>query len=317
MKLMYEIRKLRPDIIHVQGINLSPYLISMLLYGRKSKKVITVHSYPTKELIGLNELKYNTPKYYFLRWLEKRGLNDSDLLICVTNVLKDWALEEQKNGRSKQIMVMPNSVDLSTFRPVRKPDARHRLGISGDDFIIFHAKEFWERNGQRYLIQAMPRILERIPGAKLYLAGDGPTMPEMQKLIKDLSVQDNVVLLGYVSNLKIPDYLAASDVVCIPSIRVEGLEEGSSIFLIEAMAMEKPCVASNIGGLAESIENGVTGLLIPDKEAAAISSAVIRLYDDPALSDAIGKNARRYVERERNWGALTNRLLRMYESIVN
>jgi glycosyltransferase involved in cell wall biosynthesis len=117
--------------------------------------------------------------------------------------------------------------------------------------------------------------------------------------------------------LKIPDYLAASDVVCIPSIRVEGLEEGSSIFQIEAMAMEKPCVASNIGGLAESIENGVTGLLIPDKEAAAISSAVIRLYDDPALSDAIGKNARRYVERERNWGALTNRLLRMYESIVN
>jgi glycosyltransferase involved in cell wall biosynthesis len=317
MKLMHEIRKVKPDVIHVQGVNLSPYLISMLLSGKNCKKVITLHSNPTKELIAHNELKYNTPKYYFLRWLESRGLNDSDLIICVTSILKEWALEEQKNGKSKKALVMPNGVDLNTFWPVKKSDARKKLGIPENDFIIFHAKAFVARNGQKYLIQAMPRILEHIPGAKLYLAGEGPLKPEMQTLIEDLHIKDNVVLLGDLPNVKVPGYLAASDVICIPSIFTEGLEEGSSIFLIEAMAMEKPCIASDMGGLAESIKNGVNGLLIPDKDEAAISSAVIRLYDDPALADRISKNARLYVEHERNWGALTDQLLRLYKSVVN
>jgi glycosyltransferase involved in cell wall biosynthesis len=317
MKLLSEIRKAKPDIIHVQGIGLSPYLISALFSGKKYKKAITIHGHYTRELIAHQELKYRTPKYYFLSWLEKRGLNDADLLLCVTNILKDWALAEQKGGRPKRVVVMPNGVDLQLFRPGKKSEIRQGSGIPEKDFIIFLAKGFVARNGHEYLIRAMPEILKHVPEAKLYLAGEGPLKPEMEKLTEDLGVKNNVIFLGDLPNEKISGYLAASDVVCLPSIRTEGLEEGSSIFLVEAMAMEKPCIASDMGGLTESISNGVNGLLIPDKDETAIASAVIRLYDDPALADTIAKNARLYVERKRNWGVITDELLRLYQSIIS
>lgn len=315
LKLMYEVKKIKPDILHVQGINLSPYLLYTLFSGKKYKKVITIHGYPTREMIAHGELKYHTLKYFFLRWIELKGIRDSDLLICVSTPLKKWAHEELCLDRSKKAILQLTAVDVKAFKPLEKSEERRKLGIPMEDFIIFHAKAFVINNGQSYLVRAIPKIIGRIPNVKLYLAGNGPLKPEASKLIDDLHLKNNIRLLGNLPHDQISSYLAASDVVSIPSIATEGAEEGSSIFLIEAMAMEKPCIASDIGGLRDSIKNGVTGLLIPDKDEEAIVTAILQLYHNPGLANAIGKNARAYVVNERNCQKLNDELLRLYGTL--
>lgn len=317
-KLAWVVRKVRPDIIHIQGSNISPYLIYTLFFNsRKIKKVITLHSYPTRELIAHGKLDPHSLRFVLLKWLEKKSAYKSDLLIAVDTRLKDWIIEEFGEDTAEKVIVMLNGVDLNLFKPIKTSDVRSAFGLSLEDFIIFHAKAFVAKNGQKYLINAMPEVIQKIPNAKLILAGDGPMKDELVALVKKLKVVEHVVFVGNLPNNSIPNYIGASDIICIPSTHVEGLEEASSIFLVEAMAMGKPCIATNIGGLAESINSEENGILVPDKNSNAIANAIIELYNNPELAYKIGKNGRIYVEKERTWNTITKKMIELYSTLLS
>jgi glycogen(starch) synthase len=309
------VRKLKPDVIHVQGENLSPYLVYALFFARKEKKVVTFHSCESNELVALGLIKRTSLRYALERWIEKQIAQRADLITAVSSPLAAQIRLLEK-GKEKTI-VLPNGVDPDVFRPdISGEYVRKQLGLSKTDFMIFHAKAFNPFNGQAYLIKALPEVLSEIPDAKLVLAGEGPLLREAQAMAAELTLSDTVLFPGHVSHVQIPSYVAAADVVVVPSIRMLTVEEGSSNLLLEAMAAQKPVVATAVGGNLDSITHGENGLLIRDKDPHAIAESILGIYHDRALAEKLGRNAREYVSNERTWAAIVKRIRAIYEQLI-
>ena len=149
LKLWLEVRKLKPEIIHVRGGNLSPYLVLALFFFRNAKSVVTFGSCRSKELVALREIKRKSLLHFVLRWFEKQTALRSDLIVALTSRLAEQIRLIRKDPEKKTIVV-PNGVDTTAFNPEASgANIREQLGLSKTDFVIFHAKGFVAVNGQR------------------------------------------------------------------------------------------------------------------------------------------------------------------------
>lgn len=316
IKLALEVKKINPDIIHVQGSNISPYLFYML-FARGYKKIVTYHSYPSRELVGQGQLKVNSWKYRFLRFIERYTAKKTDYNITVDTRLKKWIIEEFGSKLKHKIAVILNGVDIDLFDfKINHLIKKSELNIKKEALVIFHAKAFVPKNGQEYLIKAMPKISSEFSDIILILAGDGPLKDNMIKLSEELGVSSKIRFEGNIPNEQIPSYMAAADLVVVPSIHINGLEEASSILLVEAMAMKKTVIATGIGGLKETIINNINGILVPDKDQEAIARNVLKILNDPYLSKELGENAFEYVKNERTWSKIALETFDIYKKLL-
>jgi glycosyltransferase involved in cell wall biosynthesis len=148
----------------------------------------------------------------------------------------------------------------------------------------------WQK-GFEYLIQAIPDIVRDVPEAKFLFVGDGLLRERLEALSEELRVRDNLIFTGFRSDIK--EILSAIDILVIPS-----LLEGFPMITLEAMAMAKPIIATNIDGITEQITDGVNGILVPPKDPSALARAVIRVLNDKELARTMGLSAREKVEQE-------------------
>jgi glycosyltransferase involved in cell wall biosynthesis len=311
LKLYIEVLKRRPDIVHLQGSNMSPYLFCLLFPLKNCSKVVTSHNIHSRELVAHGKFSKNSLIYHMIRYIEKTVLSRVDLVITVTDELNEW-IKKEYSINPKKVITLSNGINeqLLSFS-----FDNNESEYKKDYFCIFHAKAFVSNNGQEYLIRSLSSILEVIPNVRLVLAGDGPQKKRLLDLTKNLSLCENVIFLGNIPHSKAILYIAKADIIVIPSISIDGFEEGASIFLLEAMALGKPIIASNIGGLKENIENNVNGILVPDRDTDAISKYVIKLYNNKNLSHKLGINAKEYILQNRLWCQIAEKLYLEYESL--
>jgi glycosyltransferase involved in cell wall biosynthesis len=140
------------------------------------------------------------------------------------------------------------------------------------------------------LLRATALICRQRPGFRLAIAGDGPSLPEMRRLVSDLNIADRVQFLGLVHN--VPALLAEARLFVLSSI-----SEGVPLTLLEAMASGLPVVATSVGGTPEVVNDCETGLLVPPRDPPALAAAMTRLLDDNDLARTMGEAGRRRVER--------------------
>jgi glycosyltransferase involved in cell wall biosynthesis len=146
-----------------------------------------------------------------------------------------------------------------------------------------------EFKGQEFLLEALARLRPSFPQARLLVVGDGPRRAFLEQRARDLNVTDEVRFTGHRED--VPDLLAAMEVFVLPS-----LAEDFGRVLLEAMAMQRPVVATAAGGAPEIVEDKVTGLLVPPANGAALAEAISALLADPARARAMGLSGRRRVE---------------------
>jgi glycosyltransferase involved in cell wall biosynthesis len=163
--------------------------------------------------------------------------------------------------------------------------------------------------GHVYFIRAVPAILEEIPRATFYIAGDGPQYDNIRKMIAELSLEGKVVLLGHRED--IPEVLASLDVVVQPSYANEGIPQS----VLQAMAMERAVVASDAGAIREVVIDGKTGFLTEPKDPAGLAEKVIRLYEMPSLRAAFGREGRMLVEKNHSIGHMLDRIEALYGAL--
>ncbi|OGL05275.1 MAG: hypothetical protein A3J45_04130 [Candidatus Rokubacteria bacterium RIFCSPHIGHO2_02_FULL_69_13] len=144
--------------------------------------------------------------------------------------------------------------------------------------------------GVRYLIEALPHVLQHEPAAYLVLWGDGPERPTLEARAQELGIADRVRLAGFQ-----PDatrFLGMVDCFVLPS-----LSEGFSFALLEAMAAGRPIVATRVGGIPEVVRDAEQGLLVPAADPGALATAIVRVLRDEALAQGLGREARAASER--------------------
>jgi len=149
----------------------------------------------------------------------------------------------------------------------------------------------WQK-GFEYLLECVPEIVNTYSDAKILIVGDGgPLLDGLKALGERLELGKNVIFTGFRSDIK--EILSAVDLLVVPS-----LLEGFPMVTLEAMAMAKPVVATNIDGITEQITDGVDGILVPPKDPSALAKAAIRVLNDKELARSMGLAARKKVEQE-------------------
>src|SRR5690606_13164565 len=224
-----------------------------------------------RSFLGLNGLKY------------RHGV---DLFVTVSEAIR--RVLEQDGVDPARITCVHSGIDLAriTDAPDRREELRRELGVPPDHALVANVAHMADHKGQRYLIEAMPAILAARPRTVVAIIGDGELRGDLEALAARLGVTAQLRLPGFRSD--VPSLLKALDVFVMPS-HMEGL--GTSV--LDAMAAGVPVVGTRAGGMPESIEDGVTGLLCDVRDPAGIAAAVLRLLDDPALGARLAEAARR------------------------
>jgi len=196
--------------------------------------------------------------------------------------------------RPRAFTVVHNGVDLAALGRVDRaaPErVRAEMGLPRGCRVIGVVGRLEERKGHRFFLEAMRLLLDENRPVVGIVVGEGKEMAALAARHEALALGDGVRLVGYWADVRAA--LAAIDVFVLPS-----LMEGHPIALLEAMAAGKPVVATTVGGNAEAVQDGVTGLLVPPADAPALAAAISALLDDPARAEAMGARAQAAV-RER------------------
>ena len=203
--------------------------------------------------------------------------------------------------------IIPNGVDTKHFSPDALPIEEF---IDGKLNILFIGR-LEKRKGLDYLLEAYKRVKPEIPDSRLIVVGPGIRLRhKYEKRVRRSGLKD-VVFVGYASYRDLPRYYKTADIVCCPAIGWESF----GIVLIEAMAVGKPIVASNIEGYANVLSHGVEGLLVPPKNAEKLAEALVSLMSDESLRQQLGANGW-HRATEYSWESVAQRVLDYYVRVL-
>ena len=189
----------------------------------------------------------------------------------------------------ERVVVIKNGIDLPRFDALSALPLEGPLPAGGP--LVAVVANLWPVKDHRTLVEAAALVHERIPDVRFALVGDGPERTALQQRIDALALRDAVHFLG--TRYDVPAILARASAFCLPS-RAEGLSNA----IMEAMAARLPVVATDAGGNAELVHDGVTGSVVPVGDAAAIARRLIDVLSDPELAREMGRRGRAIAERE-------------------
>ena len=193
-------------------------------------------------------------------------------------------------------LVLGLGVDVDLFAP----NPQHEEGAP---FEIICVGRLVAAKGQRILLRAFARLIEQGRDVTLRFVGDGSDRADLERETEANGLRGRVVFEGAVSQDRIRDLYARADAFALPSFA-----EGIPVVLMEAMAMEIPCVTTRITGIPELIRDGVDGLLTTPSDIDGLADALASLMDDPELRRRLGKDGRRRVAEKHNLAMNTRRL---------
>jgi len=210
--------------------------------------------------------------------------------------------------------VIPYGVDTARFSPDRDRRRlwRERLGIDDGAPVLLAVGRMAAKKGFGVLAAALPPLLGALPGLHVVLAGDGDLLPELAAATEPWRAR--VHLPGAVLRDTLPDLYRAADLFVLPAVHDErGNVDGLPNVILEAMASGLPVVASGISGIPLAVEDGASGLLVPEKDPAALGAALLRLLEDAREARRMGERGRRKAELELTWDLVAARHREAYE----
>ncbi|MEM3458318.1 MAG: glycosyltransferase family 4 protein [Candidatus Bathyarchaeia archaeon] len=297
------------DVIHAHDV------LSLISTAENpQKKVLTLHGYFARENIEFieNEKTREELYPYFLQ-LEREGMKNADYVITVDQRLKEYVISEF-NYPADKISVTHNAVDTDLFKPVSEDEQRKlkkTFGFSEDNIIILVARRLVEKNGVIYAVQALKHIKnEQI---RMVIAGDGP---EKDKIMREADEDNRIRFAGLIPHNKIAPYYKMADIILIPSITSHGIQEATSLAMLEGMACGKVAICSNIGGMREVISHMENGILIEEKAPKNIAEAIKELVENKELTTELGRQAREYVLKNHSYVVHAKKILEIYSNVL-
>lgn len=214
--------------------------------------------------------------------------------------------------------VAPGRIDLvhSGVPPI--PDAqrwtrarvREALGIGEAELAIVNVGALTDHKGQRWLVEAAPRVLEAFPHARIHILGEGELRGELETQIQALGLDEKVILHGFVADARFK--LAGFDLF-VSSSHLEGL----GTVILDAMLSDLPVVAAAAGGVPDVVIDGATGRLTPPRDAAGLAEVIIRALREPEPSRALAQAAKVRVEANFSARAMAEGTLAVYRKLLN
>jgi glycosyltransferase involved in cell wall biosynthesis len=284
--------RIKPDIVHAHyatGYGLlgslaapSPYVLSV--WGSD------IYEYPRRSLVHAQLLRFN--------------LGRADY-ICSTSLAM---ARETQRYTSKTVTVTPFGVDCEVFAPKTGP----KVGEEGP-LVIGTVKTLDHPYGVEYLIRAFALVAELYTerDVRLVVAGDGPLRGPLEDLARQLGISGRVDFLGQIPQATVPTVLRSFDIFAALSLR-----ESFGVAVLEASACGIPVVASNVDGLPEVVEDGVTGFLVPPADPSAAAAMLAWLLGNKSAREEMGVAGRSFVLKRYEWERTARTMDDLYEAAL-
>jgi len=228
-------------------------------------------------------------------------------------------LREEMVGRGiarEKLTIIPNGVDIDAFQKCASDaDFAARWNLSGKKIVGFLGS-FFHYEGLDLLIEAIARLVRQDPTIVLLLVGGGRAEAELKAQVHRLQLEKHVVMPGAVEPERVPGLYGLVDVLAYPRHSLRLTELVTPLKPLEAMAMGKALVASNIGGHRELIHDGRTGLLFPPGDVERLAQAIKRLLEDQQLRRTLEHEGPEWVRSERSWARTTAGYTDVYTKVL-
>ncbi len=245
-------------------------------------------------------MDYPEPRTWYTKLLYNRRV---DGVIAISRPIAE--LLKAAGVRPERVRVIHSGIDPRQFE-----GTGDRAAAPVNDVVVGMMAVMETRKGHRYLFEAARLLQAQGLRAKYLIAGDGSLRDELRQTVEQLGVHDSVEFLGFVSDAA--DFLSKIDIFVMPS-----LYEGLGVAVLEAMATGKPVIATRVGGLAEVVIDGVTGLLVPARDGSELARAIDRLARDNNLARVMGQGGAQRVREEFTIDKMAERNEACYYSLLN
>jgi glycosyltransferase involved in cell wall biosynthesis len=251
--------------------------------------------------------------YRMIDRLEAQAAGMADHVFVITRAVADILVGH--GVAAGKISILPNAVDVAAFAARGRDQALAARWGLGAEPVIGYVGTFKQYEGLDLLLQAAARLRRQLR-FRVLLVGDGPVHADLLALVKRLGLGDLVVFTGRAPHERIQDYYGLIDVMAFPRTGARVCEVVSPLKPFEAMAMGVPMVASDVGALAEIVEDGVTGLLHRRDDIDSLSRQLARMLEDPALRRSLADSAATWVREHRSWSAVADHVIDVYRRLA-
>lgn len=317
--------KTQLDARHIETVVIpQPHSLDLLWLFRlhrllKERQIDLIHSheFATNVYASFLSLVVGVPviatthgkNYYSDKWRRRvayQFVARKSTMVAVSADLKRF-LSEQVGISPENIRIIHNGINLHRY-VVRGVSChiRDELGIGTEQPVIGTVGNLFAVKGQIYLLKACKIVAGVFPNFVLLVAGAGEQLGFLEKEATTLGIAENVRFLGFRDD--VPSILETVDVFVLPS-----LSEGLPLAMLEALALQKPVVATNVGGIPEVIEEGAIGYLVPPKNSEALADKILHLLRHPEVATNMGKAGRRRIEESFSVEKMINEYQALYE----
>jgi glycogen(starch) synthase len=237
--------------------------------------------------------------------IEKNLALEADSIICCSKHMQQ-EIATLFGIEKNSVVIIPNGVEAEQFKTI---PAEPAVKIPPQDPVVFFIGRLVPEKGVWQLISCFPRVLDKIPEARLVIGGQGPQKPILDKLVASLGISDRVIFTGFIREMERNYVYDRASVAVFPSIY-----EPFGIVALEAMATRTPVIVSDAGGLAEIIEDQVNGLKVPAGNERELARAIIRVLTEPELAQQMVDRAYDEVHTVYNWNQIALATMEVYRN---
>lgn len=291
-KLKKMLSRFKPDVLHAHSassygflgalLNFHPYFIS--LWGSD------VFLFPRKSFLHRKLFQY--------------ALNNADTVLSTSKAMKSEALKYI----DREILVLPFGVDTTVFKPFQDEQSTNKRAL-----VIGTVKTLDYNYGIDLLLTAFREVLNQFNKESFHLliVGGGGMEGQLRNLSKELEINNYTTFTGFIEHEHIAKYHNMIDISVFPSVN-----ESFGVSVLEASACERPVIVSDVGGLPETVENNVTGLIFPSRNINLLVEKIVQLIEDKNLRFKMGKAGRERVIAHFEWSDILNKMINIYGKVV-
>ena len=301
------VKRFKIDLIHAHFAY--PEGFAGLLAKNSTGKplIVTLHGY---DILMDPSIGYGIRLNKHCDFIVRKVLREADKIFVASRYVYQEAL---KTGcSSKRLIYIANGVDVKRFNPNMDDSIIKKKHNIVNRQVIFSLRWHEPKNGIEYLIKAVPFVIREIPNAIFIIGGSGILRKHHEKLAKKLRVNQHVLFVGHIPAEELSLYYAACDVFVIPSI-----VEAFGLVTVEAMACGKPVVGTNVGGIPDTIEDGVNGFLVEPRNPREIADKIVTLLQDPELRIEMGVKGAQIAETKFNLEKRLDKIVEFYSQLIH
>ncbi len=308
-RLQQVVREWKPDLIHAH----SPVLIGLpalrVARGSRIPLVYEVRDLWENASVDRGKFTVDSTPYKIAQCMETAVFQRAQAVVTICESLRDEIAPRVRCA----LHVVDNGFDAGSFVPrPRNIEVASRWGLT-DSKVIGYVGTFQPYEGLETLIRAMPRVLTQVANAKLLITGSGSVQADLERVTAQFGLQKRVIFTGRVPHEEVLEIYALADVLVYPRISTRTTRITTPLKPVEAMAMGKPVIVSDLAAMRELVRPGETGLLFRPGDSDDLAETIAGLLGDEARCGRIGRQAREHVLAVRQWDKLVARYLPIYQ----